>query len=94
MFEVLGPLVALLTLSFVWFPAGRLASRLKLPLITGYMIAGVISGPDVLGLLSSDGLGNLRTINHLCLSIIALAAGAELQISELRRIKHQVRWVI
>lgn len=83
-------LVVLAAVSPAWYWAGRLTARCKLPLITGFMLAGVASGPTGLGLITSAGLGSLRLVDHVCLSLIALAAGAELQMAELRKIKRQV----
>ena len=73
-----------------WFLAGRLAQQLKLPLITGYLIAGAVSGPSLLQLFRSNGLASLGFVDHACLGVIALAAGAELRVSELKKTKRQV----
>ena len=73
-----------------WFLAGRLAQQVKLPLITGYLIAGAVSGPSLLQLFKSNGLASLGFVDHACLGIIALAAGAELRLSELKKTKRQV----
>ena len=51
----------------------------------------MLSGPSVMGLLSAPALSSMKFMDGLCLSIIALAAGAELRISELRRTQRQVR---
>ena len=84
-------LLALALLSPAWYLAGRLAGKLRLlPFITGYLIAGVVSGPAGLGAISAEGLAALRPVDHTCLSLIALAAGAELQLAELRKIRRQV----
>lgn len=73
-----------------WFLAGRLAQQVKLPLITGYLIAGAVSGPSLLQLFRSNGLASLGFVDHTCLGVIALAAGAELRLSELKKTKRQV----
>ena len=52
--------------------------------------AGVASGPQALGLLGPLGLQSLAPVQHLCLSLIALSAGAELHLPELRRLRKQV----
>ncbi len=73
-----------------WFLAGKLAQQVKLPLITGYLIAGAVSGPSLLQLFRANGLASLGFVDHACLGVIALAAGAELRVSELRKTKRQV----
>lgn len=72
-----------------WFLAGRLAQQLKLPSLTGYLVAGAISGPSFLQLLRNSSLANLGFVDHACLGVIALAAGAELKVAELKRTKRQ-----
>jgi hypothetical protein len=71
--------------------AGFTARRLRLPQITGYLVSGMICGPYVLGILSQESVSDLNIIEGACLGIIGLAAGAELQVSELYRSKKQVR---
>jgi Kef-type K+ transport system membrane component KefB len=83
-------MASLVAASFIWYTSGRIASRLGLPLITGYISAGILTGPFVSNLLSKDTLLGLIPLEQACLSLIALAAGAELQTSELKRIKSQV----
>lgn len=73
-----------------WFLAGRLAQQIKLPLITGYLVAGAVSGPSLLQLFRANGLASLGFVDHTCLGVIALAAGAELRVSELKKTKRQV----
>lgn len=73
-----------------WFLAGRLAQQIKLPLITGYLVAGAVSGPSLLQLFRANGLASLGFVDHTCLGLIALAAGAELRVSELKKTKRQV----
>ena len=50
---------ALLMLSPALLSAGRIAQRLRLPLITGYVLAGMLVGPYGLNLLTTDGLQQL-----------------------------------
>lgn len=71
--------------------AGHAARRLRLPQITGYLVSGILCGPYVLGLLSSQSVSDLTMLEGGCLGIIGLAAGAELHLAELNRAKKQVR---
>ena len=74
-----------------WLGAGRLAQRAKMPMITGYVIAGLLCGPSFLSLLNAEGLESLIAVDQGCLAIIALMAGAEVMFSDVQRIKRQVR---
>lgn len=63
---------------------GRIAQRLKLPSITGFLLTGLLAGPWVLGMLNSDQVTSLQPIDHISLSFIALVAGSELKLSDLK----------
>jgi Kef-type K+ transport system membrane component KefB len=63
---------------------GDVLSRLNLPKITGYILAGILFGPYLLNTVSTSTVGELRLIDDLALTFIALAAGGELRLAELR----------
>ena len=62
-----------------------LAKRANLPLISGFLIAGIIVGPYALGLISESAIEKLKIVDDLSLAVIAFAAGSELFVEELRR---------
>ncbi|MBI4882022.1 MAG: cation:proton antiporter [Planctomycetes bacterium] len=64
--------------------AGDVVAALRLPRITGYILAGVLFGPHALGFLDAGVVADLKLIDDLALSFIALAAGGELRLGELR----------
>lgn len=76
--------------------AGLLMSRvvkpLKLPAVTGYLVAGILIGPYCLGLLGVKGLGftsheevaALSVMNDMALGFIAFAIGDEFRLSQLK----------
>ena len=75
----------------------RLFTRLKLPDVTAYLVAGVLVGPYVLGRLGIPGLGfstaeevdKLRFLSDIALGFIAFAIGSEFRLSSLKRIGKQ-----
>ena len=64
--------------------AGRLASGFGLPRITGYILIGLLVGPEVLGIVSAEDVAGLKLIDDIAISLIALSAGGELRMSMLR----------
>jgi Kef-type K+ transport system membrane component KefB len=76
--------------------AGTLTSELiellGIPHLTGYLLAGVLAGPDVLALIDRATLAQLGPVNTLALSLIALAGGAELHIDLLRKTARSLGW--
>lgn len=82
-----APILATLALGFLLlssFVAGRILNGVGLPRITGYILLGLAAGPGVLGLVTERDIAQLRLIDDLAISLIALSAGAELRLSELR----------
>ena len=75
----------------------RLFTRLKLPDVTAYLVAGVLVGPYVLGRLGIPGLGfataeevdGLRFLSDIALGFIAFAIGSEFRLSSLKKIGKQ-----
>ncbi|RXQ95722.1 potassium transporter TrkA [Ancylomarina salipaludis] len=67
--------------------------KVKLPIITGLLVIGIIVGPFVLKLIPSESLSRLNFINDISLSFIAFAAGAELYLAELKGRMKSIRWI-
>lgn len=63
---------------------GEFFSKYGLPYITGYLLAGMVAGPFILNLMSSDDVEHLRVVDEMSLAIIAFIAGSELYLKELR----------
>jgi Kef-type K+ transport system membrane component KefB len=70
----------------------NLLELVGLPHLTGYLLAGVATGPYVLGLVSHNAVADLLPVNQLALSLIALAGGAELRISALKSGFRSLAW--
>lgn len=68
-------------------------TRFNLPLITGLLIIGILSGPFVFGLITTDSWDKLNFINEISLAFIAFAASAELYLKELRNRLNSIKWM-
>src|SRR5688572_15478335 len=64
--------------------AGNLCRRLSMPRLTGYIVAGVVVGPSVLELVDAQSTAELDLVAHTATAIIALTAGAELDLRAMR----------
>ncbi len=69
-----------------------LLKRFELPQITGYILAGMLLGPSILGFLSTEALEDLKLIDDLALAFIAFAAGAELRLGSLRKRRRSIAY--
>ncbi|WP_462253249.1 cation:proton antiporter domain-containing protein [Ekhidna sp.] len=66
--------------------------RVRLPLITGLIFTGLITGPYIIGLIPISAKSGLNFINEIALAFIAFAAGAELYLRELRSRISSIKW--
>ncbi|HEY8436825.1 MAG TPA: cation:proton antiporter [Haloplasmataceae bacterium] len=69
---------------------GKLANRLKLPNVTGYIIAGLFLGSSFFKLLSEQELAQLDIVSEMALAFIAFSIGSELVYSELRKVGKKI----
>ncbi len=84
--------VGLLLVSGYW--AGRLANRLGLPRISGYLSAGILLGPSLLGLVYAGNVGKeLEWITQLSLCLIGYSIGGSLEYKKLRHLGHSIVWI-
>jgi Kef-type K+ transport system membrane component KefB len=63
---------------------GKIFNRIGLPKLTGYIVAGIITGPAVLELVSKPMTVQLKLVGSVATSILALEAGAELNLKAMR----------
>ncbi len=63
-------------------------TRIKIPAIIGYLITGVIAGPNLLGLISSP--GNVRVMADIGVILLMFTIGLEFSLNHLLRIRRTV----
>jgi Kef-type K+ transport system membrane component KefB len=63
---------------------GEIVEQIRLPRITGYILAGILFGPYVASFLAPRTLESLAIFNDMAYAFIGLAAGAELKLVTLR----------
>ncbi|MCR5521551.1 MAG: cation:proton antiporter [Lachnospiraceae bacterium] len=66
--------------------SSKLMKFLKLPNVTGYLIAGLIAGPYVTGILNAETISSLGMIPDTALGFIAFSIGAEFRLSYLKKV--------
>lgn len=65
-------------LMLVGIAGGKLASKLGLPTVSGYLLCGLLLGPSALNLITSEVYYNLGFVNELALGMLAISIGTEL----------------
>lgn len=65
---------------------GRMVKLIRLPNVTGYLLAGLLLGPCVLGLLPAGFVHEMELVSEMALALIALTIGAEFDFSYLKKV--------
>ncbi len=80
------PLFALGILLLVGFILGRAAGKIRLPEITGFIIAGILMGEAVGGIVPPHMTEGLKLITEVALGLIAITIGGEFSLVKLKRL--------
>lgn len=80
---VLGSLGIILVIGFT---LGETAKKIKLPTLVGYLIAGILLGPNVLNILDGSLLDISGGIRNSALIIILIRAGLSLNLKDLKKV--------
>ena len=88
-----GPELAFGFLLLMAYFTGKLVNRFGLPKLTGYILAGIVVGPYVLELVQKPVTADLKMVGNVATAILALQAGAELEIGAVRPILRTIRSV-
>lgn len=67
------------------YSVGELAKQFHLPKIVGYLVAGIIFGPNAANVVPADSVADLTPVSDLAIALIAFLAGAELDWKDLRK---------
>lgn len=65
---------------------GALVGYLKLPKVTGYLLAGIVIGPFALKLIPKEAISGLAVISEAALGFIAYSIGSSLNFKDLKKI--------
>ena len=72
------------------FVFGKFVSYLKMPMVVGYIIAGVILGPSISSIIPLQLNEELEIFKVLGLGMIALMIGGELELSKIKRLARSI----
>jgi len=89
-------LIYIIGFLFVAIAANQIAKlfqKIKFPLITGFIITGIIAGSSFLNFITPAAVKNLNFLNEIALAIIAFSAGAELYLDDLRSRLKSIKWM-
>jgi Kef-type K+ transport system membrane component KefB len=82
----LNTLFYLALILFAGLILGRAVKILKLPNVTGYLLAGLLIGPYILKLVPQDLVKGMELVSEIALSFIAFSIGSEFKLSYLKKV--------
>ncbi len=75
------------------FLMGSVFKSMRLPRLTGYLFTGILTGPEVLNLVTKPMVTNLQIFNGAATALIALTAGVELDLKAMRPLWKSISWL-
>lgn len=81
--NALSSVALILLLSLV---AGHLVKFLRIPEVTGYILAGIVVGPSVLGWINEENLTTLNAFSEIALALILFSIGSIFEFGRFREI--------
>jgi Kef-type K+ transport system membrane component KefB len=85
-----NPIFGVAALVIFGLLGGKLISLLKFPRVTGYILIGILIGPSVLRLLSTEMVHNFTIIRQIAIGFIGYTIGLELRFNKLKKTGKQV----
>jgi Kef-type K+ transport system membrane component KefB len=65
---------------------GRVAKKVKLPNVSGYLVAGLLLGPSFLRLVTAQDIDSFAVISEVALAIIAFSIGSEFVLEDMLKL--------
>lgn len=85
---------AISLLLLIGYFGGRLARRIRLPEVTGYILMGILIGPSCLRLIPQPILEEeLDPVVDIALGIIAFSIGGSLSLPQIKRFGKNITWI-
>lgn len=76
------------------FGAGWLIHKLKLPMVTGYVLVGVLLGSSVIGLFNTRALDRVGIVSDLALGVIAFSIGGQLKRDVFKKLGKSILYIV
>ncbi|MCF6357473.1 MAG: cation:proton antiporter, partial [Draconibacterium sp.] len=65
---------------------GEIATKIKLPKVTGYILAGILLNPGLFNFIPADFINHTNLITNISLSVITFSVGGTLSYSRIKKL--------
>jgi len=89
----LDPVLTVGIIVIVGFIFGEIAIKLKLPKITGYILAGIFLNPGIMSFMPHAAADKTNLVINLALCFITFSIGGTLQFSRLKKLGKSILWI-
>ena len=89
----MSPLLLIGITIFGGFVGGEVAKRVHLPKVTGYILAGVVLNPGILGFIPENFPQHTNVVTNIALSFITFSVGGTLLFSRVRKLGKEIVWI-
>lgn len=86
----MNKILALGIISIVSMIVAKLLNKLKLPSVTGYLLAGLLIGPSIFNIIGETTISDLHFISDLALGLIAFHIGESFEIRQIKKMAKSV----
>lgn len=86
----MNPVASLGLILLVSLLAGHLVKVIRIPEVTGYILAGLVLGPSGLGWIGKDNIAGLGIFSEVALGLILFSIGSIFQFDRFRKIRRTV----
>ncbi|MBU1671493.1 MAG: cation:proton antiporter [Actinobacteria bacterium] len=73
--------------------AGLVCRKIKVPMVVGYIVVGIILGQSLLGVFNAKNMSGLYFITYLGLACIGFDIGGELAFHKMRKLGKPIIWI-
>ena len=80
-------------MTMVGLLGGLLAHRFKFPMVTGYIIVGILFSPSVFNVIPQATIDSLEVFTSIALGIIAYSIGSSLRFDLIRKLERSIAWI-
>ena len=85
--------LAIGVMTMVGLLGGLLAHRFKFPMVTGYIIVGILFSPSVFNVITQATIDSLEVFTSIALGIIAYSIGSSLRFDLIRKLERSIAWI-